>query len=96
MSDHESTPESVAAAEHAVEQARADVAETLDALAAKFDVKARATERAHATADAAKEQAHLLADRVTTERGGPEPWLIAAAVGVVVGIVGVVVLHRRR
>ncbi|MFS3128463.1 DUF3618 domain-containing protein [Nocardioides sp. Bht2] len=96
MSEQKSTPESVAAAEQAVEQARTDVAETLDALAARFDVKARATERAHATADAAKEQAHHLADRVTTERGRPEPWLIAAALGVVLGVVGVMVLRRRR
>lgn len=96
MNSHESTPESMAEAEAAVEQARADVAETIDALAAKFDVKARAQERAHATADAAREQVHHVADQVTDDRGRPEPWALAAAAAAVIGVVGWVVWRSRR
>jgi hypothetical protein len=82
MSDR--TKVGTAGLEADIEAQREHLAETVDQLAHKLDVKAQAQERA---AD--------LKDRATTASGAPRPELVAAVAGVVV-LVGVLVWWRRR
>jgi hypothetical protein len=67
-----------------IEAQREHLAETVDQLSHKLDVKAQARERA---AD--------LRDRATTDSGKPRPDLIATAGGLVV-LVGLLMWWRRR
>jgi hypothetical protein len=63
---------------------RDQLAETVDQLTHKLDVKTQA-----------KERAALVADRATTDDGKPRPELVAAATAVVL-LVGALVWWRRR
>lgn len=76
-----SEPERLAAE---VEAQREQLAETVDELQARLDVKARATEAAHD-----------VTDRLTTDQGRPGPAVIAAGAGVLL-LVGLLVWRRRR
>ena len=67
-----------------IEAQRDELAETVDQLAHKLDVKAQA-----------KERASQVADRATTDDGKPRPELVAAALTVVL-LVGALVWRRRR
>jgi hypothetical protein len=67
-----------------IEAQRDELAETVDQLAHKLDVKAQA-----------KERAAQVADRATTDDGKPRPELVAAAITVAL-LVGVLVWWRRR
>lgn len=67
-----------------VERNRDQLADTVDALQAKLDVKSKAQARA---AD--------VRDRVTTEDGKPRPVVLAGAAAVVVATVGLVWWRRR-
>jgi uncharacterized protein YjbJ (UPF0337 family) len=67
-----------------IEDQRDHLAQTVDQLAHKLDVKAQAKERA---AD--------LKDRATTDSGKPRPALVATVVGTV-ALVGLLVWWRRR
>lgn len=76
------TPQQI---EAEIEAQRAQLAGTVDALAAKLDVKSRASAKA---AD--------LKDRATTETGRPRPDLLAVAVVAVGVLVALTVWRRRR
>ncbi len=78
------TPQTTAEIREEIERTRADLADTVDALHAKVDVKARA-----------RGKAEELKHRATTPDGKPRPEVIAAAVGAVV-LVAAVVWWRRR
>jgi Protein of unknown function (DUF3618) len=67
-----------------IEAQRAQLADTVDALAAKLDVTSRA-----------KAKVGDLKDRATTETGSPRPELIAAVAVTVAVIVGLAVWRRR-
>jgi hypothetical protein len=67
-----------------IEAQREELAETVDQLTHKLDVKAQA-----------KERAALVADRATTDDGKPLPELVAAAVSAVL-MFGILVWWRRR
>jgi hypothetical protein len=76
-----STPEEIQAD---IERQREQLAETVDQLTHKLDVKTQA-----------KERAAQVADRATTDDGKPRPELVAALTAVVV-LVGALVWWRRR
>jgi Protein of unknown function (DUF3618) len=67
-----------------IEAQRDQLADTVDQLTHKLDVKTQA-----------KERAARVADRATTEDGLPRPELVAALTGVVL-LLGVLVWWRRR
>jgi hypothetical protein len=76
-----STPEDI---EFEIEQKREQLAETVDLLAHKLDVKAQASAKVDD-----------LKDRATTSEGKPRPELLGAAAGAVV-LIGLLVWWRRR
>jgi uncharacterized protein DUF3618 len=78
-----------------IEQTRSDLADTVDALQYKMDVKARAKERARATGAGLRERGVELKDQATTSEGKPRPELLAGA-AVVLALVVAVVWWRRR
>lgn len=80
MSDHR-TPAQI---EADIERQRAQLADTVDALSAKLDVKSQA----HAKVDEVRA-------RATTETGRPRPEVLGAA-AVVVVLVALYVWRRRR
>ena len=67
-----------------IETQREHLADTVDQLAHKLDVKAQA-----------KERASQVKDRATTDAGRPRPELLGALVGLVL-VAGLVVWWRRR
>lgn len=81
MSDHASTPDAI---EADIEAQREQLAETVDQLAHKLDVKAQAQERVSE-----------LRDRATTDAGRPRPALVAGVVGALAAV-GLLVWWRRR
>ena len=83
MTDPTASP-TTAELEAQIEAQREQLAETVDQLTHKLDVKTQARERVA-----------LVADRATTDEGRPRPELIATATAVVL-LVGVVVWWRRR
>jgi ElaB/YqjD/DUF883 family membrane-anchored ribosome-binding protein len=86
-----------------IRQTRAELGETVQALAAKADVKARMRESAAQTAAQVRESAgqaverarHSLSDAGQSARSRPAPWL-AAAGGAAVLVVLLVIRSRRR
>jgi hypothetical protein len=101
---------SVAELQADIEDTREQLGETVDALAAKLDVKSRAKDRVATTkvqlkgrADAARAQVSELARTgkaaATTDEGKPTPAALTGGVGtaaLVVAVVVAVVLLRRR
>jgi hypothetical protein len=89
-----------------IEQTRADLADTVDALQYKLDVKARAKDQARAAGaelrdrgvelkDQASARGAQLKDQATTDEGKPRPEVLGAAAALVVVVV-VLVWWRRR
>lgn len=90
-----------------LQHSREQLAETVDALTAKLDVKARAGEQLTDTRDRAKVALHDSAmatkaaltqtkDAVTDDDGKPKPQVSLVAAAVVAVVVLVIVLRRRR
>jgi hypothetical protein len=77
-----STPEEIQAD---IERQRQDLAQTVDQLGHKLDVKAQAREK---VAD--------VRNRATTDDGKPRPEVLGAAAAVVLGLGLVIWLRRRR
>ena len=77
-----STPEQI---ESDIEAQREQLAETIDALTAKLDVKSQA-----------KNKVADVKDSATTDSGKPRPELIAGAGVLVAVVVGVLVWRHRR
>ncbi len=80
MSDHRTPAE----LEAEITRQRDELAQTVDRLTHKLDVKTQA-----------KERAAQVADRATTDDGRPRPEIVAAAVATAL-LVGVLVWWRRR
>jgi hypothetical protein len=77
-----STPEEIQAD---IERQREQLAQTVDELGHKLDVKAQT-----------KEKAAEVRERVTTDSGKPRPEVLGAAAAVVLGVTLLVWLRRRR
>jgi hypothetical protein len=67
-----------------IERQRAQLADTVDQLSHKLDVKSQG-----------KAKAAELKDRATTDSGAPAPEIIGAAAGLAVGVVGLLWWKRR-
>jgi hypothetical protein len=76
-----STPEAI---EADIQRQREELANTVDALHERLDVKTRA-----------KEKAAELKDRATTDTGKPRPEVAALTAAAFAGLIGVVVWRRR-
>lgn len=89
-----------------IKQTRAELGETMQALAAKADVKARAKESASRTATQLKQSAGETAERAKlavrdageSARRNPTPWLAVggAVLGAAILVGALVILRRRR
>ena len=91
----------VAALQADIERTREELAQTVDQLTAKLDVKTRVRDRVEETRDRAVAQVQSLraraADRATDEDGKPTPVAMSIGGGVVAGLAAVVlVLMWRR
>lgn len=82
-----------------IERTREELADTVDQLAAKLDVKSRVRDEVAHTRQTALHRARALRDRATGPDGKPTPTAISAAGGVLAATAAVVVvwlwLHRR-
>lgn len=81
-----------------IEKTRDELGQTVEALAAKTDVKARAHDKATETKERVAEKAHTAQaatrDALTDDRGAVKP-AIPIAVGALAVVVGVVLWRRR-
>jgi hypothetical protein len=89
------TPEAVAL-EAEIERTREDLAETVDRLAAKLDLKTRLRQRAEMVKDRAGERARRLRDRATDAEGRPTGATIGTAALVAIAVALVTIGVRRR
>lgn len=96
--DDESTqPRSPEEIQAEIEQTRAQLGESVDALHAKLDVKSRAQDRVAETKRQASAAVARGKDGLTDEQGSLRPAVPAAAgVAAVLVVVGVVIWRRRR
>jgi hypothetical protein len=81
----------VAALREEIKQTRADLGETVQALAAKADVKARAREQVEQTKQRARAQVHEASEKV---RRNPVP--VAAVLVAGAALVGIILIVRGR
>ncbi|MEU7908233.1 DUF3618 domain-containing protein [Actinoplanes sp. NPDC049118] len=81
----------VAALREDIRQTRADLGETVQALAAKADVKARAKEQVEQTKQRARAQVHDASEKV---RRNPVPFAAALVAGA--ALVGIILIVRGR
>lgn len=90
---------SVQAIEADIVRTRADLADTVDQLTAKLDVKTRTKERVHETGDQVARtvvgKVHALRDRATDDDGRPTRMALGAGGAVVVVAVVTLVVWRR-
>lgn len=89
--DETGNPE-VAALQADIERTREQLAQTVDQLTAKLDVKTRVRDRAVETKERAASQVHSLREQATDEDGKPVPAAIAIASGVVAALAAVVLV----
>jgi hypothetical protein len=75
-----------------IARTREELAQTVDQLAAKLDVKSRVRARVSETRDAAASQVRSVRERATDSDGKPTPAALSIGGGVVAGIVVVVVV----
>lgn len=75
-----------------IERTRADLADTVDQLTAKLDVKTRLRNRVADTKDNASTQLHNLQDRATDDDGRPTPATLGIGGGVLAAVVAVLLI----
>ncbi|HEY2880012.1 DUF3618 domain-containing protein [Nocardioides sp.] len=75
-----------------IERTREDLAQTVDRLAEKLDVKTRARNRMIQTRDEAAWRWRTLRNRATDAQGNPDPVTIGAGGGVLAALVAVLVV----
>lgn len=85
-------PPEVAAIEADIERTREDLAQTVDALAAKLDVKTRVRHRVAETKADVVQRARIVRAGVTDDRGQPTPTILAVGGGVVAAAAAVVLV----
>jgi hypothetical protein len=88
-----STPEEIQAD---IEKQREQLAQTVDQLTHKLDVKAQTKAKVEDVKEQTRIRAAEVKDLSTTDDGKPRPEVLGAAVAVVAGVVLLVWLRRRR
>jgi hypothetical protein len=88
-----STPEEIQAD---IEKQREQLADTVDQLTHKLDVKAQTKAKVEDVKEQTKVRAAEFKELGTTDDGKPRPEVLGAAVAVVAGVVLIVWLRRRR
>ncbi len=79
-----------------IEQQREQLAETVDQLTAKLDVKANTKAKVEDVKVQTQAKVAEVKDLSTTDDGKPRPEVLGAAAAVVVGVALIVWLRRRR
>jgi MYXO-CTERM domain-containing protein len=87
-----------------IEQTRAELGETVEALSAKLDVKERAKEKVDETKERAKDKVHETKERVVeradtlrhTATDDPKRAMPVVAAVAVLALIGIIVWRRRR
>ena len=87
------TPEEIQAD---IERQRASLADTVDQLGHKLDVKSQAKSKVEDVKTQAQVKAAEVKDLSTTDDGKPRPEVLGAAAAVVVGVGLLIWLRRRR
>lgn len=82
--------------QHEVEETRAELAETVEALSAKLDVKSRARDKVAATKQQALDRVAQAKAGATDERGRPTPVTLAVTAAVCAVLAGAVVVVWRQ
>lgn len=90
------SPATPAEIEADIEQQREELAETLDALTAKLDVRSQAQAKVQDARTTTQLKVAETKDRLTTDDGKPRPEVLGAAAVVVVGVVVLVLWRRSR
>jgi hypothetical protein len=88
-----STPEEIQAD---IEKQREQLAQTVDQLGHKLDVKAQTRAKVEDVRDRTQAKVAEVKDMGTTDDGKPRPEVLAAAAAVVAGVVLIIWLRRRR
>lgn len=96
QSESKSHAPSVDELETDISHTRDDLADTVDALAAKFDVKTRARERIETVRSQAKDASQDVRERLIDEEGKPRRGAIGAAAVTAAGVLAAVVIRKRR
>jgi hypothetical protein len=95
-SSEQAGSESMGAIEADIAHTRAELADTVDQLTAKLDVKTRTRQRLHQTSDQVTEtvvaRAHALRDRATDENGRPTRTTLSVGGGAALAVVAFVAL----
>jgi Protein of unknown function (DUF3618) len=82
-----------------IERTRNDLADTVDELTSRLDVKTRAKERVQEVGSRASARVHDLRDRATDDEGRPTPTTLGAggaAVAVLVVVTTLLIWRRHR
>lgn len=79
-----------------IERTREDLAETIDELTARLDVKGRAHDKIAEAKAQVTDRLHHLRNRATDADGRPRPPVVAVGAALLAAAVTVVVLSRRR
>jgi hypothetical protein len=87
------TPEEIQAD---IERQREQLAETVDQLGHKLDVKAQTKAKVDDVKVQTKVKVDEVKDRATTDEGKPRPEVLGAAAAVVLGVALVIWLRQRR
>lgn len=86
----------VAALQADIERTREELAQTVDQLTAKLDVKTRVRETVSETKDRAASQVQHLRDQATDDDGKPTPAAMGVGAGIVAGVAAVVLVFMWR
>ena len=87
------TSHQMAQLEADIARTREDLAENVDQLAAKLDIKSRVRERISGAMDDARSRLRFVRDHLTGDGGRPTPTVISSGSGVVAALAAVILVR---